>query len=192
VALAAPRYAAVLFDLLSGLLDSWSLWNTVAGGEEDGRRWRTEMRSAARGLLLLALIVPCSQSGAIAQSVESTVKGFGLPGTWAPDCAEPPSPLHPHATYSVERSGRASMIYEPGPRAPSSAYAILGAGRGADDKLLLREEWLHDHSRLEVTLRKFRGKVKVWFSRDADGKLLVKDGVVVATGYVSPWMMHCP
>jgi 2-haloalkanoic acid dehalogenase type II len=34
------RYDAVLFDLLTALLDSWSLWNTVAGGEEAGLRWR--------------------------------------------------------------------------------------------------------------------------------------------------------
>jgi 2-haloalkanoic acid dehalogenase type II len=33
-------YDAVLFDLLTGLLDSWSLWNAVAGNAEDGRRWR--------------------------------------------------------------------------------------------------------------------------------------------------------
>lgn len=30
----------VLFDLLSGLLDSWSLWDDVAGGHPAGRRWR--------------------------------------------------------------------------------------------------------------------------------------------------------
>lgn len=36
------RYAAVLFDLLTGLIDSWSLWNRVAGSEEMGRRWRGE------------------------------------------------------------------------------------------------------------------------------------------------------
>lgn len=35
-----PRYDAVLSDLLTALLDSWSLWNAVAGNEEDGRRWR--------------------------------------------------------------------------------------------------------------------------------------------------------
>jgi 2-haloacid dehalogenase len=36
-----PRhYDAVLFDLLTALLDSWSLWNAVAGNTEDGRRWR--------------------------------------------------------------------------------------------------------------------------------------------------------
>ena len=36
------RYDAVLFDLLTALLDSWSLWNAVAGDAESGRRWRTE------------------------------------------------------------------------------------------------------------------------------------------------------
>jgi 2-haloalkanoic acid dehalogenase type II len=35
---APPR--AVLFDLLTALLDSWTLWNRVAGSESAGRRWR--------------------------------------------------------------------------------------------------------------------------------------------------------
>ena len=33
-------FRAVLFDLLTGLLDSWSLWDSVAGDREDGRQWR--------------------------------------------------------------------------------------------------------------------------------------------------------
>jgi 2-haloacid dehalogenase len=36
----AGRYQAVLFDSLTGLLDSWTLWNSVAGSESAGRRWR--------------------------------------------------------------------------------------------------------------------------------------------------------
>ena len=36
------NFDVVLFDLLSALLDSWSLWNNVAGSEADGRRWRAE------------------------------------------------------------------------------------------------------------------------------------------------------
>jgi 2-haloacid dehalogenase len=35
-----PR--AVLFDLLTALLDSWSLWDAVAGSQEAGRAWRAE------------------------------------------------------------------------------------------------------------------------------------------------------
>jgi 2-haloacid dehalogenase len=34
------RYKAILFDLLTGLLDSWSLWDAVAGTPELGRPWR--------------------------------------------------------------------------------------------------------------------------------------------------------
>jgi|SRR5579864_5416029 len=35
-----PRFDAVLFDLLTALLDSRALWDKVAGSEADGRRWR--------------------------------------------------------------------------------------------------------------------------------------------------------
>ena len=35
---AFPR--AVLFDLLTALIDSWALWNAVAGSEETGLAWR--------------------------------------------------------------------------------------------------------------------------------------------------------
>jgi len=33
-------FDAVLFDLLTALLDSWSFWNRIAGSPESGRRWR--------------------------------------------------------------------------------------------------------------------------------------------------------
>ncbi len=33
-------YDAIVFDLLTALVDSWSLWNEVAGSPEDGLRWR--------------------------------------------------------------------------------------------------------------------------------------------------------
>jgi 2-haloalkanoic acid dehalogenase type II len=36
------RYDAVLFDLLSALVDSWTLWDDVAGGQRAGREWREE------------------------------------------------------------------------------------------------------------------------------------------------------
>ena len=34
------RYDAVVFDLLTALIDSWTLWNAAAGSEEKGLRWR--------------------------------------------------------------------------------------------------------------------------------------------------------
>jgi 2-haloalkanoic acid dehalogenase type II len=38
----AQAYDAVLFDLLTALLDSWKLWNSVAGSDAAGHRWRAE------------------------------------------------------------------------------------------------------------------------------------------------------
>ena len=37
---AERKFDAVLFDLLTALLDSWALWNLVAASPEDGRKWR--------------------------------------------------------------------------------------------------------------------------------------------------------
>jgi 2-haloacid dehalogenase len=34
------RYRAVVFDLLSAVIDSWSLWNAIAGSEARGLEWR--------------------------------------------------------------------------------------------------------------------------------------------------------
>jgi 2-haloacid dehalogenase len=34
------KFDVVLFDLLTALLDSWTLWNNIAGNVEDGRKWR--------------------------------------------------------------------------------------------------------------------------------------------------------
>jgi 2-haloacid dehalogenase len=34
------KYHAVVFDLLTALLDSWTLWNAIAGSDEAGMRWR--------------------------------------------------------------------------------------------------------------------------------------------------------
>jgi 2-haloalkanoic acid dehalogenase type II len=34
------RYDAVVFDLLTALIDSWTLWNAAAGSADDGLRWR--------------------------------------------------------------------------------------------------------------------------------------------------------
>jgi 2-haloacid dehalogenase len=35
-------YDAVVFDLLTALIDSWTLWSRAAGSAEDGLRWRRE------------------------------------------------------------------------------------------------------------------------------------------------------
>ena len=41
------EFDAVLFDLLSALIDSWSLWDDLAGDTDLGRKWRMHYLNAA-------------------------------------------------------------------------------------------------------------------------------------------------
>ena len=43
------RYAAVGFDLLTALLDTWSLWADVAGDRDLGMRWHAASQQHLRG-----------------------------------------------------------------------------------------------------------------------------------------------
>jgi 2-haloacid dehalogenase len=43
------RYRAVGFDLLTALLDTWSLWSAVAGSRELGMRWHAANQDLLRG-----------------------------------------------------------------------------------------------------------------------------------------------
>jgi 2-haloacid dehalogenase len=61
---------AVLFDLLTALLDSWTLWNDVAGSEERGRTWRAEY---------LRLTYGCGSYVPYEQLVRDAAVATGLP-----------------------------------------------------------------------------------------------------------------
>lgn len=69
-----PRYDAILFDLLTALIDSWSLWNRVAGCEEAGRTWRAEY---------LRLTYGCGSYVAYEELVEKAALATGLTASHA-------------------------------------------------------------------------------------------------------------
>lgn len=61
----------VLFDLLTALLDSWTLWNSVAGSEQKGREWRMAYLKATYG---------CGRYEPYEQLVEQAAIDVGLGG----------------------------------------------------------------------------------------------------------------
>ncbi len=72
-----PR--AVLFDLLTALLDSWAVWNAVAGSETAGGVWRAEY---------LRLTYGCGAYVPYEQLVRAAARTAGLPDTAADALAE--------------------------------------------------------------------------------------------------------
>jgi 2-haloacid dehalogenase len=63
-----PR--AVLFDLLTALLDSWTLWDAVAGSNEKGRSWRAEY---------LRLTYGCDRYLSYEHLIRTAARTVGLP-----------------------------------------------------------------------------------------------------------------
>ncbi|WP_133646217.1 HAD-IA family hydrolase [Paraburkholderia flava] len=68
----------VLFDLLTAVLDSWTLWNDVAGSEEMGRRWR---------MAYLKLTYGCGRYVSYETLVEQAAASVGLDAGYAASLA---------------------------------------------------------------------------------------------------------
>lgn len=71
-----PR--AVLFDLLTALLDSWTVWNAAAGSQQQGRTWRAEY---------LRLTYSCGAYEPYEDLVRQAAATVGLPAS-APQALE--------------------------------------------------------------------------------------------------------
>lgn len=68
------KYDAVVFDLLTALIDSWSLWNDVAGDPDDGMHWRRRY---------LQLTYGCGAYRPYEELVREAARDVGLPGALA-------------------------------------------------------------------------------------------------------------
>ncbi len=67
-------FDAVVFDLLTALLDSWTVWNHAAGSAVDGTRWRREY---------LRLTYGCGAYRPYEELVAEAACNVGLPRTYA-------------------------------------------------------------------------------------------------------------
>lgn len=68
------RYDAVVFDLLTALIDSWTLWNDVAGSEVNGLAWRKRY---------LDLTYGCGAYRPYETLVADAAELAGFPRAWA-------------------------------------------------------------------------------------------------------------
>ena len=75
-----PIVRAVVFDLLTALLDSWTVWDVTAGGTEPGRRWRARY---------LELTYGCGPYRPYEDLVAEAARDAGLPSS-------APAALHEH------------------------------------------------------------------------------------------------
>ncbi len=103
---AGRRFEAVLFDLLTGLLDSWSVWDAVAGSEATGRAWRHEY---------LALTYGCGSYRPYETLVAEAAEREGLPARFADELSArwdelEPWPEAPEVLRTIEGSAILGVV----------------------------------------------------------------------------------
>lgn len=116
---------AVLFDLLTALLDSWTLWNRVAGSEQAGRTWRAEY---------LKLTYGCGAYVAYEELVRQAAVNTGLPASAAQALDAQWQALKPW-------SGAVEVLQALAPHCKLAVVTNCSARLGRQAAALLPVEW---------------------------------------------------
>jgi hypothetical protein len=129
-----------------------------------------------------------------AQSAANVVKEFGLVGSWAIDCRQPPSPTNAYANFSLTSGGAIELRDDFGPDFDDMIYRIVDAKRIGQFRLSLRQLLTTDDQIvLDTVMLRAGGRIRNWSSRLADGSsVLVDNGVIpLAREQETGWMTRC-
>ena len=144
------KYSAIGFDLLTALLDTWSLWSEVAGSRELGMRWHAASQDVLRGRIYRPYEDITKEAaervGVPPDRADEFLRRFGEFAPW-PDVPEVLARLHLRPRFIVtncsrelgQRAARAvgapfdlvmtaeeAGAYKPDPRPYAAALGALG------------------------------------------------------------------
>jgi hypothetical protein len=140
-----------------------------------------------RALVVAGLLI--STELAPAQSAADTLRKWGLLGTWALDCSQPPSRQNSHLTYRATRDGRASHDRAFGDT--QDANEVLASTIAADGSLTLRVRFPSLSQTREFSFIKGAdGRIRAMSNR-AGGDYSVKNGKFISNGLPTPWQTRC-
>ena len=125
-----------------------------------------------------------------ANSLKRTVVDFGLIGVWAADCDQTASLTNNYITYATTADSNVTMTTDVGKGSQPPRFQITQAEQIADDRLVLRLIYLNLNQNMTVELVITNDRFRVWSSRVVDGKILVKDGVMLDKRETW-WMNRC-
>jgi hypothetical protein len=128
-----------------------------------------------------------------AQSVQNTLRDFGIMGTWANNCSTAASESNYYTVFAVSASGKATRTQYTKPNVVFNEYIIASAKRVATNQL-----WY-----LQVSNNNAAGKVEVVVIKDGDryrylsskisgtDAFFILDGKFVKGGVESAWSFKC-
>lgn len=151
------------------------------------------MRKAlAAALVSAAVLFVAAAPGA--QTPANMLSELGMMGRWAADCSRPAGGNNPHIVF--ERSERGSgaqyrVIFDAG---RTTARSVDNVRALAENQVAMRFTTLTGDTAglaFDITMLKEPTRWKVFASTGSDGKVYIKDGVVIATGAQNPWQNKC-
>jgi hypothetical protein len=130
-----------------------------------------------------------------AQTPGNMLAELGILGRWAADCTKPPSGPNPHLVFERTATG------------PGAQYTVIFAAnnsttRSVDNVRIGKPGTVAMHFTtvtgqssglaFDITMLLEPQRYRVVGSIGSDGKVYIKDGIVVATGAANPWQNKCP
>lgn len=123
-------------------------------------------------------------------AVATMLEEVGFFGTWAVRCGEPASPRNPVRTAYLSAAGEPGFSESIGADLPENIYRVVAAARDGDNQVALDVE-LNYQTRQRLTMVIDRDRIRTLANATPDGRMLVKNGAVVATGGKTPWLKRC-
>jgi hypothetical protein len=136
-------------------------------------------------------------SGAFAETTWDVLQRFGLVGTWAYPCSQPPSTTNWWVTYFKDPVGLAKRSADRGPGVPKLMVAIDSAQILSSTTMAVRSRdddpnWGQSNGTVfDVVLVKENGRVRSLSARTSTGQEFIKNGIVVASNAPAPWLEKC-
>ncbi len=145
---------------------------------------------------LAAIFIGISATFVVAEpATDSATRGvleeFGFFGQWAIRCDQPASVQNTVRSAYVSAAGEPGFSENLGEGLPENVYRILGVERRDDNQITLAIE-LNGQTLQRLTMVRDESRIRTITNELADGRIVVKNGIVAASGGRTPWLSRCP
>lgn len=126
--------------------------------------------------------------------LEDLFRQLNLFGSWAPNCAQPPSPANPHVRVSTPSEGLVMEEHDIGPGFALNRYSVLTAKRLSGDRVAVEvifQPGTPIEERQDLILLVHDGTRRTLFNQPEGGAVRVNDGVAVGAGVKTPLLNKC-
>ena len=146
-----------------------------------------------RGLLLVLAFALAMPITAKAETVADIMREFGMLGTFADDCSQPPNKNNFHTVYAELPNGFVERIYYNEPGKIYSRYVLQRVNRVSADQVFYQQKG--SAGNIDVILQVAGDRYHVLSSQNENGTAYVQNGrytsATSAPGRESTWQTKC-